>query len=480
MTRVGRWLVVVLVAASACGGAVDTLWGDPAADAGSRAADGGNLEGVADATLSERPELDGEATLLDARADAAVADDAADARPLEPCPEGAGSLDETFGDGGVAPIRWGPRLMVAHAVAVQPDGRVVVVGVDTVVSRLVVTRLLVDGGLDPTFGVHELVTPGFVDRVYPRYSARDVRIAPGGDIITTGHLYTSGRDVAVLRLGADAGRAAFGDSGVPGLAATSFDEPDASADAWGTSAALLPDGRIVVTGYREPAGPGYGEPASNTALPRKLVLLRHTPDGALDTSFRDAGRSVLDLDGPGEVPGGIVVSADGRIVVAVRKGNGRVVVLGFDTAGSLDAAFGVGGVRELSMLRGSRDVPTVSLSMDPAGRLVVAARTDDGASALVRLTSTGDIDPSFGDAGVAAVAFEDTKANAPTVLGIDTQGRSVVATTGRLVRVLPSGALDVAFGDAGRASSPAVTGLAIDGCRLYTAAGALGVVRHRL
>src|SRR5262249_8500489 len=69
-----------------------------------------------------------------------------------------GSLDTTFGRGGVVTIDSG-RAEFAQGVAVQPDGKIVVTGFSTAaVSDAVVYRLTPAGALDSTFGRGGTVT----------------------------------------------------------------------------------------------------------------------------------------------------------------------------------------------------------------------------------------------------------------------------------------------------------------------------------
>src|SRR5690606_10827650 len=66
-----------------------------------------------------------------------------------------GSLDPTFGDGGVVRIPVGVRAR-AQALALQPNGRIVVAGFGVLfpggMEQFVALRLLENGTLDPSFG----------------------------------------------------------------------------------------------------------------------------------------------------------------------------------------------------------------------------------------------------------------------------------------------------------------------------------------
>lgn len=74
----------------------------------------------------------------------------------------AGALDPTFGTGGLVTTDFGQSAETAQAVAVQPDGKLVVAGVSQVPSRsrneFGMARYIAAGALDPTFGTGGRVT----------------------------------------------------------------------------------------------------------------------------------------------------------------------------------------------------------------------------------------------------------------------------------------------------------------------------------
>src|SRR5262249_52953731 len=63
-----------------------------------------------------------------------------------------GSLDASFGSGGIATSGTGSTLIYGSGMALQPDGKIVVVGTDYVVPVSKVARYNADGSLDATFG----------------------------------------------------------------------------------------------------------------------------------------------------------------------------------------------------------------------------------------------------------------------------------------------------------------------------------------
>jgi uncharacterized delta-60 repeat protein len=66
-----------------------------------------------------------------------------------------GELDTSFGTGGIVTTRLGLTLSQANAVVIQPDGKIVVGGFSMEVGRdrdFLVARYNADGSLDSTFG----------------------------------------------------------------------------------------------------------------------------------------------------------------------------------------------------------------------------------------------------------------------------------------------------------------------------------------
>src|SRR5437870_4220943 len=65
-----------------------------------------------------------------------------------------GSLDPTFGSNGVVLTSFGHRFQAGDAVALEPKGRIVVVGWTSngTTTRSAIARFLTGGALDPSFG----------------------------------------------------------------------------------------------------------------------------------------------------------------------------------------------------------------------------------------------------------------------------------------------------------------------------------------
>ncbi len=161
------------------------------------------------------------------------------------------ALDPTFGTGGVVEISTFTHT-VADAVAIQPDGKIVVAGRGfnaTGPNTVAVWRLTTSGALDPSFdtdGTAE-ISDGSEDLV------NAIALQPDGKIVLAGStgLATTPSDAVVWRLKANGGSGAL-----DGALDTTFDsdgqaDVDAGGDETASAVALQPDGKIVIAGYTE-------------------------------------------------------------------------------------------------------------------------------------------------------------------------------------------------------------------------------------
>jgi uncharacterized delta-60 repeat protein len=251
-----------------------------------------------------------------------------------------GSLDSTFGDGGKVTTDFG-KDDIGRKVLIQPDGRIVVVGL-SINDRFALARYLPDGQLDPTFG-----TGGKVSTTYgePRFLAFGGALLPDGKILAVGDIAGSRpSDFALVRYLPDG--TPDPTFGLLGLVTTDFGRNFGD---YGYSVALQPDGRFVVGGWAESTCPAC-YPVGDTST----ALARYLPEGLLDPTFGVAGRVVFDVTRNGDFDKAqdVVIQQNGKIVV-VDAAPGHFTPGGshFDFAitrfmpdGLLDLGFGEAGV----------------------------------------------------------------------------------------------------------------------------------------
>jgi len=360
-----------------------------------------------------------------------------------------GDLDPTFGTGGqvVGPLFASPANLLAVAAAIQPDGRIVIVGSATLDGWYAITtvRLLTDGSLDPSFGSGGVVTAPLGDG---HDLARAVALQPDGRIIVAGDVDRSidnsveHGDMVVLRYLADGTLdASFGDGGV---VRTSFGPNTDAAD----GVVVQPNGKIAVAGVT----------FVGTATAAHFALARYEADGSPDVTFGTAGKVVTVLRADDSLTS-MALQPDGKLVVA---GSSEFTTSAADAAiarynpdGSLDAGFGGGGVFYTSL------APSITgfdaMTLQPDGKIVGAGLTH-GDILIARLTSGGALDATFGTGGMLITDID--KAFLAAAVLVQPDGRTVAggfrlktspATSYdfQLLRLDASGALDPGFGTGG-------------------------------
>lgn len=306
-----------------------------------------------------------------------------------------GAIDTTFGSGGKVLTDVAGGADTAYAVAVQPDGKIVVAGSATVGANLdfVVARYLPSGAIDATFGA--AATPGLIttafgadsDTAYALVLQADGKIVVGGD--TSQGSSTTGVDFALARFTASGALdPTFGDAATPGKVVTSI----AANSGRDTIYALAlqdvgGEPRIVAAG-------GEGD----------FVLARYTANGQLDTGFGASGK----VKGVyGSVIGAaraVTATADGKLLIAGNH-QGDFALVRLDAAGQLDPTFGGGAAgKVVTPIAADNDDEARGLTLDGDGKIVLAGWTNEGAStsgnfALARYGSDGLLDASFGGTG---------------------------------------------------------------------------------
>jgi uncharacterized delta-60 repeat protein len=291
----------------------------------------------------------------------------------------SGALDTTFSGDGLVSI--GCQSFGAGnggvAVLLQPDGRLIVFGTCPP-SLFTVARLNVDGSLDASFG-----TGGMVFTSFPFFSfAVTGLLQPDGRIVAVGYgSSAAGNPLAPMaaRYNADGSLdSSFGTGGQLTL--------PLAQEFLVRGAALQPDGKLVIAGR-------YGPPGS-----LDFGLVRLLPNGAADPSFDGDGLATANF--PGTEDGySVVLLPDGRHVVAGSH-DGDFALVRFLPDGSLDTAFGTGGLATASF--GAPVTPDEAVRL-PNGKLMLAGSTNDTGPAqdflLARFHADGPLDPSFGNAG---------------------------------------------------------------------------------
>ena len=216
----------------------------------------------------------------------------------------------------------------ARAVAIQPDGKIVVAGYSNNGTNddFAVARYNVDGSLDTTFSGDGRTT---VDFGTGNDHANAVVIQSNGRIVLGGYAAgASNFDFALARLDADGTlNTSFGTAG---LVTTDF----GSGDDYVAGLALQPDGMTVAVG------------GANTGANDDFGLARYTTGGVLDTGFDGDGRQTVAFGSGDDEASAVVVQPDGKIVAAGFSFTGATydfAVARLKAGGNTDGSFGSGG-----------------------------------------------------------------------------------------------------------------------------------------
>ena len=349
-----------------------------------------------------------------------------------------GTVDSNFGTGGIVKRAVSPHQDEATGIAVQPDGRIVVVGTSDVHSAadFTVARYNADGTPDSTFGAGGLVKTS----VGSSASAESVALQADGRIVVAGtsHGGTTSYDFELVRYQSDG--ALDGSFGSGGLLTSDF----GSTSDFARAVAVQADGRILAAGF------------SSGGMVNFLVA-RYNSDGMPDGTFGDGGSVMTGFVGPASAIGNDVIAvtnqSDGKLVVAGYTSDATGSHIGlarYNGDGTLDLDFGDAGLA-------STDFSDVgySLAMQADGRILVAGatfgETATGQDFLVaRFNTDGTVDTFFGNVGRVTTDFGSTFEYA-TDIAVGQDGRILVlgftypGYDFLLARYMPDGALDDSF-----------------------------------
>ncbi|HEX6430836.1 MAG TPA: T9SS type A sorting domain-containing protein [Niastella sp.] len=404
-----------------------------------------------------------------------------------------GNLDPTFNASGTPGFRIDNAsgtpdgYEFATAMAFTSDGKILVAGRAENDAYFLITRYTMDGAIDGTFGTGGVVKA----RSEANNSARGYGMAlqPDGKIVMAGWNWPSTIDFCVMRFNADG---SFDNNfGTGGKVTT----PIGAGNDEGTNVALQSDGKIVVTGS-----------SFNASGNTDYVVMRYTSTGVVDSTFGTNGIVITDINAY-DIPEGIAInSTTGAITIAGTSnsnysllgnhhtGNGDFTVVRYTSSGELDGSFGTGGIATFDISSGSADAAH-SLAVQPDGKLIVAGTTvrtvNNKDVVVLRLTTAGAPDPSFGTGGIAIENYDGVNSDDDCrSVAVQSDGKIVIGgsvdafpnTTGlnpiglMLMRFTTNGALDPSFnGDGKTAANIAWTdndfgvAIALSGSRIYLA-----------
>lgn len=356
-----------------------------------------------------------------------------------PASAAAGDLDAGFGSSGTVTMSVGSGDDVLVAVAIQPsDQKIVAVGHTAVGSGddWAILRYNPNGTLDATFGSGGIVTTNFGTGIH---HAHAVVIDNNGKIVVAGYSDTgTSHNFAIARYTTNG--ALDGTFGVGGIRTTSLGAGDDEINGM----AIAGNGKIVVAGQ------------TVVNLDNQFALARYTTAGALDTSFGSGGIVKTNIGLGSDAANALAIQGDGEIVAGGRSNNGTdrdFALVRYTSNGSIDTSYGASGKRITAV--GPADDEIQAIALNTGGEVVAAGYSDSGVDldlALARYTTSGSLDGTFGTGGTTTtdIGHNDTG------FGVAVQGDGMIVVSGTagssyfgVARYTSVGALDGGFGTGG-------------------------------
>jgi uncharacterized delta-60 repeat protein len=348
----------------------------------------------------------------------------------------AGSLDPTFGNGGIVLTNLGLNAGGSQIQAVPSDAALLPNGDIVVAGNFGLVRYLPNGSLDTTFGTGGLAQlPATGIPSFPPGLA----IQPDGKYVWAGEATApNGTNGAFAAVRFSANGTVDQTFGTGGLATTAF--PNSNVQ--GADAVLVqPDGKILLGGAAF---------LNSYHAPEVAALARFNPNGTLDQTFGSGGQvestvsvgniTTLGLDAAGDIfvlpahaefsptgqlgstvtPAAITTRsqggpdtflASGQYVLgntaAVAKHDTDIQVQRFNANGSLaaaSAAFDFSGATGLDQARDGAG----AVAVQPNGQTVVAGSHFLGTSPIgvARVNADGSLDAGFGSGGTLITTLQ--------------------------------------------------------------------------
>ncbi len=322
-----------------------------------------------------------------------------------------GTLDNTFSGDGFFTLFDNSQFESANAVAIQPDGKIVVVGGEGgTATEAFVFRLNTDGTLDTTFsgdGIQVIVNSGNGLAVVIQPS--DSKIVIGTSSI--GNNLPTVNQTVIIRLNTDGSLDSTFDGDGRAFVNPRIYLPN--------GLALQTDEKIILAGQHSPS------------TVHDVAVVRLSTNGALDNSFDGDGvvRTTIPT-GSGEARC-VTVQSDGKIVI----GGGAELTIGYDpllirysSDGTLDAGFDGDGIKNIQLVANNESYYINDIVQQTDGKIVgISDRSGTFSFSipddffLVRVDTDGSIDNSFDANGVVKSPWCENG----TDLSLQTDGKIV-------------------------------------------------------
>jgi uncharacterized delta-60 repeat protein len=319
-------------------------------------------------------------------------------------------------------------------------------------------RYLVDGSLDPSFGISGIV----VSTLTGSDNGNALALQSDGKILMSGScpVQSPSAGMCVARYNTDGSfDLSFNSVGYVVTQVTPNEDRAQTVIA-------QPDGKIIAAGGCVVLNPI----SSSDHQVRAFCITRYNTDGSLDSSFGASGvqtTSVFVSTSTAqytETARDVALQLDGKILLVGLCGEGYPArqfgcLVRYDATGVLDASFGVGGRLTLGTQFGSGNGRLQSVAIKSDGKILVAGGCGTTSVTLIfcvaRLNSDGSYDSSFGNTGVVAINAGGANESEVSTVLLQPDGKVLLTGTCRtaapsrlvfcLSRLNSDGALDTTF-----------------------------------
>jgi uncharacterized delta-60 repeat protein len=292
----------------------------------------------------------------------------------------AGSIDPTFGSGGLATLELGHGQTSAKATMadVAADGKILLAGNEF--GQFLVARYWPDGNRDSTFGTGGIVL------LPPSQNVIKIKALPDGKVLL---LSLRGFQVARLNI----------NGSVDQTFKTQVLAGDENLISLSTDIRVQTDGKILVSGWK-----------NNTPF-NGFTVVRYLANGILDTGFGQNGIASISSDSMTYNPNAMDMAPDGKILLSGTSGTNHFTVVRYLPDGTPDPGFGTNG---LYVWDNPADTTVLlwgfSILAQPDGKILISASMQDSFTSqtvLLRVDVSGKTDSTFGvDGMVKAIQMD--------------------------------------------------------------------------
>jgi len=334
-----------------------------------------------------------------------------------------GSRDLSFGNGGYSEF----LTDISNPVAVkQADGKIIVAGNGFNNVAFALTRVNADGSTDATFG------NGGITLTYSGSTNNNLNgivIGADGKIYTGCSVQVNGSYRFAIYRYTSNGQAdlSFGQNG---QVITNFND----FNSYMSSIANTPDNKIMALGV------------ANTATGNAYALAKYNLDGSPDMTFNSTGTAMISFD-PLDIPTAMAISGDGRLYIGgygPSEGYSHFRISRLNADGTIDLTYN-NGLGTSSVGFGNTYDQLTNILLLPDGKLLAAGYTatasfDNYDVGLLRLNNDGTIDAGFGTNGIVTGDYNGQFDN-NSILTTTTNGQIIIG--GNTLQLQNSGTWDL-------------------------------------